>query len=291
MKEKTSTTSSFPRNDLQPGNDHEGKQHRHPPMTISQTQQHATCGGSYHAAPAAEEQRPTDSFLRVPSFRGETSTVPIDPEPPPDRGTQAWLQVLAGHFVNCLTWGYVTSYGVFQTYYVENLDYSASDISWIGSTQIFLLFGIGTFSGRATDAGLARQTILLGSVLLVGGTFLTSLCTQYWQIFLAQGLCTGAGMGIVYMPALTLIGTYFSKRRVFAVGLAAAGASTGSLIFPAMVQHLIPVVGKHLTTMMSSQSDLPRQGSLGLSGAWPLLPCCLPPSLTSYCERACRLES
>ena len=78
----------------------------------------------------------------------------------------------------------------------------------------------------------------------MSGTFLTSLCTQYWQIFLAQGLCTGAGMGITYMPALTLIGTYFSKRRVLAVGLAAAGASTGSLIFPAMIQYMVPIVGK-----------------------------------------------
>lgn len=26
-------------------------------------------------------------------------------EAPPDRGLQAWLQVLAGHLVNALTWG------------------------------------------------------------------------------------------------------------------------------------------------------------------------------------------
>jgi hypothetical protein len=34
-----------------------------------------------------------------------------------------------------------------------------SDISWIGSIQIFLLFFIGTFSGRATDAGYFRFTL------------------------------------------------------------------------------------------------------------------------------------
>jgi MFS family permease len=37
--------------------------------------------------------------------------------------------------------------------------------------------------------------------------------------------------------------TYFRKRRAFAGGLAIAGSSLGSVIFPIMVTHLIPGVG------------------------------------------------
>lgn len=49
--------------------------------------------------------------------------------------------------------GYTTTFGMFQSYYEQILPQSASTISWIGSVQVFLLFSIGTFSGRAADAG------------------------------------------------------------------------------------------------------------------------------------------
>ncbi|ODH13889.1 hypothetical protein ACO22_06819 [Paracoccidioides brasiliensis] len=42
---------------------------------------------------------------------------------------------------------------LFQSYYPEALNRPHSDISWVGSVQNFLLFVIGTLSGRATDAG------------------------------------------------------------------------------------------------------------------------------------------
>lgn len=103
----------------------------------------------------------------------------IDPGPPPDGGLEAWTQSLCGHLIVANTWGYVSSFGVFQTYYVSALGHPPSDISWVGSIQIFLLFFIGTFSGRATDYGLFKPTIILGSFFMLLGVFMTSLCTKY----------------------------------------------------------------------------------------------------------------
>ncbi|KAL1964627.1 hypothetical protein VTN77DRAFT_6801 [Rasamsonia byssochlamydoides] len=163
--------------------------------------------------------------------------------PPPDGGHRAWLQILAGHLINALTWGYSASFGVYQLYYTTTLKLPPSQVSWIGSIQIFLTFFVGTFSGRSADAGYAQHTALLGSVMLVLGTFMTSLATRYWQIFLAQGLCTGIGMGVLYMPAVAVIGTYFAKNKAMALGMAASGSGTGSIIFPLVVQHLQPQVG------------------------------------------------
>ena len=103
----------------------------------------------------------------------------IDPGPPPDGGLEAWTQSLCGHLIVANTWGYVSSFGVFQTYYVSALGHPPSDISWVGSVQIFLLFFIGTFSGRATDYGLFKPTLLLGSFFMLLGVFTTSVCTKY----------------------------------------------------------------------------------------------------------------
>lgn len=113
----------------------------------------------------------------------------------------------------------------------------------VGSVQIFLLFFVGTFSGRATDYGLFRITFLIGSILQLVGVFMTSLSTKYWQLFLAQGICTGLGNGLIFCPALSLLSTYFSTKRSLAIGIAASGSATGGVVFPVIVQQLLPRIG------------------------------------------------
>ena len=118
-----------------------------------------------------------------------------------------------------------------------------SRTSQVGSVQVFLLFFVGTFSGRATDYGLFRITFLIGSILQLVGIFMTSLSTKYWQLFLAQGVCTGLGNGLIFCPALSLLSTYFSTKRALAIGIAASGSATGGVVFPVIVQQLLPQIG------------------------------------------------
>ncbi|KAI0451245.1 MFS general substrate transporter [Xylaria acuta] len=167
----------------------------------------------------------------------------LPPPPPPDGGIVAWTQVAMGHLVIFNTWGFVNSFGVFQSYYTGALHQSRSNISWIGSVQIFLLFAVGAFSGRALDAGRFRLVTFAGYVIHVLGIFLTSISTQYWHVLLTQGFLVGIGNGLLFCPTISLVGTYFSYWKSFAMGVAAAGSATGSLIYPVVVQKLLPVVG------------------------------------------------
>ena len=121
---------------------------------------------------------PQTGLERVLSRIASRTSCP-DPGPPPDGGLLAWTQSFMGHLVVFNTWGYIVSFGVFQPYYVTTLNRPPSDISWIGSVQIFLLFFIGTVSGRSSDAGLFRPTFVLGSIFLLLGVFMTSLSTTY----------------------------------------------------------------------------------------------------------------
>ncbi|KZF21754.1 putative MFS monocarboxylate transporter [Xylona heveae TC161] len=201
-----------------------------------------------------------------------------DPGPPPDGGLTAWTQAVMAHLVVFGTWGYISSFGVFQTYYVETLGHEPSDISWVGSVQIFLLFFVGTFSGRATDAGYYRHIFVFGTTLQLLGMFTTSLCTKYWQLFLAQGICTGIGDGLVFCPTIALLATYFSKNRALALGISACGTATGGMILPVVVQQLLPkigfgwtvrviafiVLGTQMTAFAFTRTRLPPRKS----GAW-----------------------
>jgi MFS family permease len=177
------------------------------------------------------------------SVTGRSGASKKDPPPPPDGGLLAWLQALAGHLVIFNTWGFVASFGVFQTYYTTNLGHPPSDISWVGSVQIFLLFFIGTFSGRALDAGYFHHVFVTGWVLQLVGVFMTSLATKYYQLFLAQGLLIGIANGLQFCPTMSLVSTWFSSKRTFAMGIAATGSATGGLVFPALARELLPKIG------------------------------------------------
>jgi MFS family permease len=61
---------------------------------------------------------------------------------------------------------------------------------------------------------------------------LTSICTKYWQILLAQALCVGVGCGCLFIPSLAILAAYFSTKKAFATGIATAGSSLGTSSFP-----------------------------------------------------------
>ncbi|KAI2470514.1 MFS general substrate transporter [Annulohypoxylon bovei var. microspora] len=166
-----------------------------------------------------------------------------EPGPPPDGGIRAWLQVLAGHLMCFVTWGLITSFGIFQSTYEDMLQAAPSTVSWIGTVQIFTLLLVGTLSGRASDAGLVHEAVLIGTLLVVFGMFMTSLATEYYQLLLAQGICIGLGMGILYMPGLSVPSSYFKAKKPLAVAIIASGAGSGGLVYPAMAQQLLPRVG------------------------------------------------
>ncbi|KAL9019893.1 MAG: hypothetical protein Q9185_002835 [Variospora sp. 1 TL-2023] len=191
---------------------------------------------------SAGATKDSETGLEKAMSRITSRTSYVDPGPP-DGGVQAWTQSLAGHLVVFNTWGLINSFGVFQTYYITALNHPPSDISWIGSIQIFLLFFVGTFSGRATDYGLFRTTFILGSILQLVGVFMTSLSTRYWQLILSQGIATGLGNGLLFCPSLAVLSTYFSSKRAVAIAIAASGSATGGLVFPAIVQQLLPMIG------------------------------------------------
>jgi peptide chain release factor 1 len=171
------------------------------------------------------------------------SVVTLIVDSPPDAGLKAWLQVLGGHLVVFNVWGYTNSFGIFQSYYASSLSLPPSTISWIGSVQIFCIFAMGTFSGRAFDAGYYLPLLIAGSSLQLLGIFTTSVSSTYWQLFLAQGLCQGLGNGLVFAPTVAHVATYFSRKRSLAISTAATGAATGGVVFPLIAQQLLPRIG------------------------------------------------
>ncbi|KAF2433864.1 putative monocarboxylate permease [Tothia fuscella] len=165
-------------------------------------------------------------------------------KPIPHGGWQGWVQVFLSHLINFNSFGFMLSFGIFQKYYTDTLNITPSNVSWIGTTSLFLVYFVGVFSGRAMDAGYYRYTLATGIAFQLIGVFATSFSTTYYQLFLAQGLCQGVGNGLVFTPCVALVSTYFEpRRRSVAVSLVACGGATGGMVFPALAQSLLDKIG------------------------------------------------
>ncbi|PYH85830.1 major facilitator superfamily protein [Aspergillus uvarum CBS 121591] len=164
---------------------------------------------------------------------------------PPDGGCRAWLQVVGSFFLFFNTWGLINSYGVFETFYEETLlqGTTSSTISWIGSLQSFLIMFLGVLTGPIYDAGFVIPLLYIGSFLVVFGHMMLSLCQSFWQVLLAQSFCVGIGAGLIFVPSIAILSTYFTTKLPLVIGIAASGSSIGGVIYPILIRELLGRVG------------------------------------------------
>ncbi|KAL0571917.1 hypothetical protein V5O48_010048 [Marasmius crinis-equi] len=167
------------------------------------------------------------------------------PDNYPDGGVRAWLITLGTASTTFSTFGFVNSWGVFQSFYEENLlkGTSPSSIAWIGSIQYALIFLPGLLTGRMFDIGIFKIPFAIASVIIVASCFIIAECTKYWHFLLVQGIVLGIAAGTVFGPAMGVIGHWFKKRRGLALGITSTGASVGGTVIPIAARRLIEEVG------------------------------------------------
>lgn len=193
------------------------------------------------------EQQTTDekhADTTAPSTAPEAVS-PFHPSQFPDGGRSAYLCLLGGACCLFCSFGWLNCLGVFQNYYQlhQLRDYSPSKIAWIASLEIFVMFFPGPVVGWVFDNYGPRYLVIFGTFFHVFGLMMTSLCTEYWQFILAQGICSPLGLNCIFQAGTSTIPTWFFKKRGLAFGVMAAGSGLGGVIFPIMASHLIPTIG------------------------------------------------
>ncbi|KAL1916219.1 uncharacterized protein VTP21DRAFT_5836 [Calcarisporiella thermophila] len=166
------------------------------------------------------------------------------PEPP--EGGYGWFIVLATFLSNFVVFGTTYCWSVYQQEYMVNLfqmQYSTLQVSFIGSLAAALLFSMGPFVAPLVTIIGVRWTMAIGTMLSTLGLLLASFSTQYWQLFLTQGVLFGIGSSISFFPPVTITQQWFKRRRGLAIGIAISGGGIGGLCLSNMIRRVINDVG------------------------------------------------
>ncbi|KDR72268.1 hypothetical protein GALMADRAFT_253094 [Galerina marginata CBS 339.88] len=191
------------------------------------------------------EKKDTESS---PSMGEPDSGTATPPRPTfPEGGLSAWSTAFGAFLIQFCAFGYTTSFGVYQDYYVRVhlTNESASAISWIGSVNGFLVVGASLLAGRIHDRGYFYRLLWGGSFLTSFSLFMLSLTkpNHYYQVLLSQGFGAGIGMGMLYVPSMAVLSHYFQRRRSVVMMLVTSGASLGAVVHPLMLNNTLEKIG------------------------------------------------
>lgn len=72
---------------------------------------------------------------------------------------------------------------------------------------------------------------------------LTSVCTEYYQLMLSQGLLFGLGSSLIFTPAVAAPSHWFARKRALATSLGMTGSGIGGAVWPIMINRMIAKIG------------------------------------------------
>ncbi|KAM8864215.1 monocarboxylate transporter 1-like isoform 1-T4 [Spinachia spinachia] len=184
--------------------------------------------------------------------------------PPPPEGGWGWAVVLGAFISIGFSYAFPKSITVFFKEIEVIFDATPSQVSWISSIMLAVMYAGGPISSILVNKFGSRPIILVGGCLAGSGLIAASFCNTVGQLYFFIGVVGGLGLAFNLNPALTMIGQYFYKRRPIANGIAMAGS-------PVFLSTLAP-----LNTWLYDQFGW--RGSFLILGGL-LLNCCVAGSL------------
>lgn len=163
----------------------------------------------------------------------------------PDGGFRAWLCVLGAFCGITVTFGISNGTGTIQNYLATEIltSYSDSEIGWIFSLWLFIMYAGSVQTGPIFDAFGATVLLVPGCIGWTVSMFMLSLCKEYYQFILGFSVLGGISTSMIFNPSVAVLGQWFSKHRSLATGISFLGGSAGGVFVPLMLNELFPRIG------------------------------------------------
>ncbi|XP_029108364.1 monocarboxylate transporter 2-like [Scleropages formosus] len=173
------------------------------------------------------------SFLSVFPYSSEDFLRGRVEMPPPARGPPAveppdggwgWAVVLGAFISIGFSYAFPKAITVFFKEIQKIFDASYSQIAWISSIMLAVMYAGGPISSILVNTYGCRPIMMAGGLLCAVGMVSASFCNNVLQLYICIGVIGGLGLAFNLQPALTMIGKYFFRKRPLANGLAMAGS-------------------------------------------------------------------
>ncbi|KAL2163370.1 hypothetical protein VTH06DRAFT_5427 [Thermothelomyces fergusii] len=163
----------------------------------------------------------------------------------PEGGLTGWLVVLGSFCAMLSLYGLINSAAVFESYFATHqlAHKTSSEIGWIFSLYLFIVFFVGIQVGPIFDRFGSRVLVAAGCTLIFLSLLLLSWCKKYYQIILTYSVLGGLGGALLNSPAYGAIAHFFNVRRGLATGIATTSGGVGGVVFPVLLRALLPSVG------------------------------------------------
>ncbi|EPB80874.1 hypothetical protein ANCCEY_00076 [Ancylostoma ceylanicum] len=196
------------------------------------------------------------STLSINFQAGADAAVELLPVPPD--GGYGWVIVLAAFFSNLIVDGVCTCFTEFKSSYSQHFHSSDAATALIGSLLIGVYLLVGPVVGGLVNKYGARK-VVIGGAFISGTAFLISVASPNIYFFmLIYGVLGGVGFGMIYLPAIVVVGYYFESKRAIATGIAVAGSGVGTMVMPFLTEFCISSKNR-ANSQMSNENDSPTK--------------------------------
>jgi MFS family permease len=147
--------------------------------------------------------------------------------------------LIASFFIMVFTYGSQGSFGVFFKPMLNEFGWTRAATA--GPFALYMIISglLSIVSGQLSDRFGPRIVVIAGALILGAGYILTSRITALWQLYLSYGVLVAAGSSAMYVPPVTLIARWFTRRRGLMSGIGISGIGFGIGIMPAIASQLI----------------------------------------------------
>ncbi|CAF94431.1 unnamed protein product, partial [Tetraodon nigroviridis] len=148
----------------------------------------------------------------------------------PDGGW-GWAVAAAFFVVEICTYGILKGLGVFLQDLMEEFGESNSRVSWVISISAFIFTVTAPLSTLLSNHFGYRPVVMMGGLLISLGTISSAFSTSITEMYITVGLISGLGYCLTFLPTVTLLAQYFSKRRALVTSIASSGESFALFAF------------------------------------------------------------
>ncbi|XP_072524082.1 monocarboxylate transporter 6 isoform X1 [Salminus brasiliensis] len=155
----------------------------------------------------------------------------------PDGGW-GWVVLVASIVVLALTLAFPSCMSIFYTDLQKQFNASNSVTSWVPSIMTAVLHAGGPLCSVLVERFGCRATVIMGGVLSGLGMAASAFTNSIVELYITAGVITGLGFCFSFQPAVTILGHYFVRRRVFANAMSSTGTALGLSTLPTLSNYL-----------------------------------------------------